>query len=267
MTAAPRITIVTPSYNQGRFIERTLTSVLEQGYPDLELIVIDGGSTDETVSVLERFGPAISYWCSEPDRGQTHAINKGFARSTGTVLGWLNSDDYLLPGSLNTIGRALSDGSGASAIVGHCQVDYVERGRSTILRSSYQDRDRLLAYWRGYEMHQPAIYWRREVMETVGLLDERLHFGMDFDYWARIAEHFDFRVVDQVLAGSQYHRDAKTGDSYRRWYREIRPLARQYRGLRPTHPAYWGHEGMAVAHWCFREVRQGLARIRPGLHR
>ena len=259
----PRISIVMPSFNQGRFIERALTSVLEQGYPDLEMIVIDGGSTDETVSVLEQFGDRLSYWCSEPDRGQTHAINKGFARSSGAVVGWLNSDDYLLPGSLLMIGQALADGSGADAIIGHCRVDYLDRGRSVVLKGRYRDRDRLLAYWRGFEMHQPAIYWRREVMEAVGPLDESLHFGMDFDYWVRIAEKFDFTPIGVVLAGSQYHRDAKTGDNYRGWSREVRLLARRYRGLRSTNPAYWGHEAMATVHWCYREIRQGMARMRP----
>ena len=105
----PRITIVTPSYNQGAFLEDTIRSVLDQGYPNLEYIVMDGGSTDNSVEIIEKYADRIDYWESEPDRGQTHAINKGFARATGVIGNWINSDDLLEPGALQTIGQAWNE--------------------------------------------------------------------------------------------------------------------------------------------------------------
>jgi len=105
----PRITVVTPSFNQAEFIEETIRSVLLQGYPNLEYIVIDGGSTDGSVEVIEKYSPWLTYWCSEPDRGQSHAINKGFERATGEILGWINSDDILYSGALQAAAEGLSD--------------------------------------------------------------------------------------------------------------------------------------------------------------
>src|SRR5579862_8824120 len=104
----PRITVVTPSFQQGRFLEETIRSVLGQGYPNLDYIVIDGGSTDQSVEIIQKYAAQLSYWVSEPDHGQANAVNKGFQRSTGEILGWLNSDDLLLPGALFTIGRAFA---------------------------------------------------------------------------------------------------------------------------------------------------------------
>src|SRR5438093_9264018 len=112
----PRITIVTPTLNQGRFIEQTIRSVLLQGYPDLEYIVIDGGSTDETMNVLAHYREHLAYWISEPDRGQSHALNKGFARATGEIIGWLNSDDYHLPHTLRTVATNLASPEGSAAV-------------------------------------------------------------------------------------------------------------------------------------------------------
>ena len=103
----PRVSIVTPSYNQGQYLEETIRSVLLQGYPDLEYIIIDGGSTDESVTIIEKYAPWLAYWVSEPDRGQSHAINKGFARATGEIYAWLNSDDYYWPGAIVIAARAV----------------------------------------------------------------------------------------------------------------------------------------------------------------
>ncbi|GAI34604.1 unnamed protein product, partial [marine sediment metagenome] len=120
----PRVSIITPSYNQGQFIEETIRSVLLQGYANLEYIIMDGGSTDDSVEIIRKYEPWLTYWVSEPDRGQAHAIDKGFARSTGEILAWLNSDDTYLPGAIAKSVRLLNDDPNAEAICGgELQID------------------------------------------------------------------------------------------------------------------------------------------------
>jgi len=226
----PKITVVTPSFNQGKFIERTIRSVLLQQYPSVEYIVIDGGSTDNTVDVLRKYENDLAFWVSEPDQGQSHAINKGLAKATGQVLCWLNSDDFYLPGTLMTVGKMLADGTGCYAIAGHCLKVYEDGTPPVFLEGRFDNRRRMLEFWKGYQMHQPTIFWRREVFEKVGWLNEELHLIMDFDYWARIAEHFDFIPVNQVLACCCYHAEAKTGDNYRAYYQDLRKYRYHYWG-------------------------------------
>ena len=217
-------------------MEQTIRSVLLQNYPKLEYILMDGGSTDESVTLIRRYEPWLTHWCSEKDRGQSHAINKGLARATGDVLCWLNSDDYFLPGALATVGRLLANGSGKFAVVGHCLRINQDGSPPSLLRGRYQGRRRLLEFWKGYEMHQPAIFWRREVFEQTGWLDESLHLTMDFDYWTRIARRFDFINLDQVLACANFHEAAKTGDDYAAYHQELKTRARHY------WPHFWSPE-------------------------
>lgn len=227
----PRISIITPSYNQGRFLEQTLRSVLLQGYPDLEYIVIDGGSTDDSVGIIRRYDRWLTHWVSEKDRGQSHAINKGFAQATGQVLCWLNSDDYYLPGALHTVGSMLADETGHHALVGHCLRVHDDGEPPCLLHGHYPGRRRLLEFWDGYQMHQPSIFWRREVLRKVGWLDESLHLIMDFDYWVRIARHYEFVNLDRTLSCTNYHPAAKTGgDSYAGYYHTLRKYSRRYWG-------------------------------------
>jgi glycosyltransferase involved in cell wall biosynthesis len=212
--------------------------VLLQNYPSLEYIVIDGGSTDDTVEIIRRYESHLAYWVSEPDRGQSHAINKGFSMATGQVLCWLNSDDFYLPDTLRTVGRLLADGSNAYAIAGHCLKVYDDGRPPVLLEGQFQNRRRLLEFWKGYQMHQPAIFWRREVFQKVGPLDERLHLIMDFDYWARITEHFDIATVNQTLACCCYHAQAKTGDEYAAYHRDLDRYRYRYWGSMLS-PQFW----------------------------
>jgi len=226
----PKISVVTPSFNQGKFIERTIRSVLLQNYPSLEYIIIDGGSRDDTVEIIQKYEHRLAYWVSESDRGQSHAINKGFSVATGQVLCWLNSDDFYLPDTLNAVGRMLADGSNVYAIAGHCLKVYEDGQPPVLLEGQFQNRRRLLEFWKGYQMHQPAIFWRREVFEKVGMLNEDLHLIMDFDYWARIAEHFNITTLDRTLACCCYHAEAKTGDDYVAYHRDLRRYRYRYWG-------------------------------------
>lgn len=235
----PRVSVVTPSYNQGHFLEQTLRSVLLQGYPNLEYIVIDGGSTDESVEVIKKYEPFISHWESERDRGQSHAINKGFARANGDVLCWLNSDDFYLPGTLRSVAEAID--AGAAAVVGHCVQVYADGRPSHRGVGRFESLERLLEFWKGYQMHQPSIFWRREVFERVGYLDEGQHYIMDFDYWVRIARHFEFVNLDRELSCATSHEEAKTGDGFAKYNDELRRHA----------PSYWPPP-TTLAHWRLR---------------
>jgi glycosyltransferase involved in cell wall biosynthesis len=239
----PRISVITPSFNQGEFLEMTIRSVLCQGYPNLEYIVIDGGSSDESLSIIRKYESRLSWWVSERDRGQSHAINKGLARASGDILCWLNSDDYYLPGTLALVGRTLAAESGQRALVGHVLKVYTDGREAVTLPGSYEGRRRLLEIWKPYQMHQAAIFWRRELTEQIGLLREDLHLIMDFDYWARISRQADFVNVDRILAGCHYHAAAKTGDDYAEYHAALRRRVWRYWDF----PGSFGLRGLAVS--------------------
>ena len=187
----PRISIVTPSFNQAGFLEETIRSVLLQGYPNLEYIVIDGGSTDRSPEILERYGEHLTYWVSEPDRGQTHAINKGFARATGEILAYLNSDDHYQPGALLALAEAFHKAPDADVIYGRLRYmaedgtpQEVHAGR---LESFADIADVWYVWWCGRQFVQPEVFWRRRIAEACGLFREDLYYVMDYEYWLRMA--------------------------------------------------------------------------------
>lgn len=255
----PKISVITPSYNQARYIEQTIRSVLLQGYPNLEYIIIDGSSSDGSVEIIRNYEPWLAYWVSEPDRGQSHAINKGFERATGDVLCWLNSDDYYLPDALLAVGRMLAEGSGNYALTGHCLKVYQDGRTAEKLVGRYENRRRLLQFWKGYQMHQPATFWRREVFEKVGRLNEELNLIMDFDYWARVSRHFDFVNADSAMVCSNYHLEAKTGDDYKRYHADLKRYASRYWGSIFT-AEYWRLRLSMLNHFTIQPIKRKVAR-------
>ncbi len=206
--AWPRISIVTPSYNQGQFIEETIRSVLLQSYPALEYIIIDGGSTDNTVEIIEKYSGWLTYWISEPDRGQSHAINKGFAHATGDIFGWLNSDDFLLPGALGHVARCFSGGS--DAVSGNCV--YVDEA-SQRLKHSIPAEPTVSGFLQCYSsiVAQPSTFWSRRIWEQCGPLSEALHYCMDYNFFLKVSAVANWMLCPHDISAYRRHAFQKTG--------------------------------------------------------
>ncbi len=212
----PRLTVVTPSYNQGRFIAQTIESVLGQDYPDLEYIVMDGGSTDETVEILKRYGDRLT-WRREQDRGQSDALNKGLRLATGDVVAFLNSDDYYEPGALRAVGEFFAQKPNSHWLTGKCRT--VDKDGREIRRgvTLYKNAWLRLGNYRALQVlnyvSQPATFWRRTMLERVGEFDESLDYAMDYDYWLRAGREFELDVLDRYLACFRVHSTSKAGAS------------------------------------------------------
>jgi glycosyltransferase involved in cell wall biosynthesis len=208
----PKFTVVTPTFCQGKFIEKTIDSVLSQGYPNLEYIIIDGGSKDNTVEVIKKYERHLAYWVSEPDRGQSHAINKGMARSTGDYLTWLNSDDWYTPGALKRFAEVIKDNPDVGMIVGAGQI-INNMGQLVYYKEPTNPitLDTLFEWFNGGSFSQPSSMFSRSAWETCGPLDEGEHITMDLDLWIKIARaKFKFIPINDLLSEALSHPDAKT---------------------------------------------------------
>ena len=200
----PKITIVTPSYNQGEFLEETIRSVLLQNYPKLEYIIIDGGSTDQSVEIIKKYEPWIDFWVSEPDRGQSHAINKGFERATGEWGNWINSDDLLAKDALLKLANELKHAKPKSLFIGHCILTDKYRTAEQISSSNIKTFEQLIDiknYWRnGQSIAQQNVLFNLESYQNVGGLNEENHYSMDFELWGDLLlkgdriQHVNFPV-------------------------------------------------------------------------
>jgi glycosyltransferase involved in cell wall biosynthesis len=226
----PLVTVVTPSFNQGRFIRDTIESVLSQDYPNLEYMVIDGGSTDETVSILESYRNRF-FWVSEPDRGQAHAINKGWRRAKGDILAWLNSDDMYLPGAISNAVRYLMDHTETSLVYGD-GYHVAEDGRMlNFYPTEPFDPHRLVETC---FICQPATFMRRAVVENLGFLDESLHFCMDYDLWIRVSRQSILSYMPLPFAKSRFYGTTKTLRDRPTVYKETMDMLYRHYGFVPS---------------------------------
>jgi glycosyltransferase involved in cell wall biosynthesis len=246
------VSVITPSMNQGEFIEQTIRSVLDQDVEEVEYFVADGGSDDQTVEILQRYDDQLR-WISESDRGQAHAVNKGIAATSGDILGWLNSDDEYAPGALAAVREAFEADAAADVVYGranHIDADGDVAGAYPVEPVS------LPRLRETCTLCQPAVFFHRSVVERFGPLDEELQFCMDYEYWLRLVEGgARFRFVDRVLACQRVHESTKT-------------LARRSEAYRETCRMLRDHFGRTPGRWLFgyaasQAEEKGYSRSRP----
>ncbi|MDI6739195.1 MAG: glycosyltransferase family 2 protein [Candidatus Edwardsbacteria bacterium] len=204
----PRISIVTPSFNQGRFIEETIRSVLLQDYPDLEYMVIDGGSTDGTVEIIRKYASWLAYWVSEKDNGQSHAINKGMRRATGAIAAYINSDDYYLPGALERAADALAGDAAAALVYGDCVTIGADGARLGTMAAREFDLETMIGWFDG--MPQASVFIRKAALDATGPFDVSLHYIMDYDMWLRLGLRYPLKRLPVTLAAMRSHEGSKT---------------------------------------------------------
>jgi glycosyltransferase involved in cell wall biosynthesis len=238
----PVISVVTPSFNQAPYIEETIRSVLLQGYPRLDYIIIDGGSTDGSLGIIEKYARWLARWVSEPDRGQAHAINKGFGMARGTVLAWLNSDDRYEPAALANAARVVDPSTGHVVAFGGCRVISPDSSVLWAPPAALPARELTLrdwvSCWKAYPAGQPGIFADAATLNAAGPLDEDLQCAFDYDLWLRLAERNRFVPIQAVVASFRLQPDSKTSTRYLQFVREMESSSRRYWGS-PKSLRYW----------------------------
>jgi glycosyltransferase involved in cell wall biosynthesis len=227
----PKISVVTPSLNQGRFLEECITSVIKQDYPDFEYIIIDGGSTDDSLDIIAEYKQYIAYSVSEPDNGQSGAISKGFRKAKGELVAWLNSDDYYLPGAFRKVAEAYGRNPEASFYFGNgLRVDSRGMKKSRFFESETVNLNRdALLYCLNYIL-QPATFINASCLKKIDFLDEDLHYGMDTDLWLRLSKEKMPAFVPEILAASREYGDTKTSTGSFQRIEELRQIAARHTG-------------------------------------
>jgi len=230
----PKISIVTPSYNQGRFLEEAMLSVLTQDYPDLEYVVVDGGSTDGSVDLIRRHEERLAYWVSKPDAGQYDALDKGFSKTTGEVMAWLNSDDKYTPWAFQIVGEIFASLPEVEWLTTLYPLTWDERGRAT--RCTYQSGYSRQGFFRGENLpgagwfakgfiQQESTFWRRSLWDRAGgYVATSLKLASDFELWARFYQQAELYGVGTPLAGFRVHRDQKTALHFDEYIQEAKQV-------------------------------------------
>lgn len=222
----PKISIITPSYNQAQFLEATILSVLGQNYPNLEYIIMDGGSTDHSAEIIKKYENQLFFWCSEKDSGQANAINSGFAKSSGDIMMWLNSDDLLMPNTLHIVAEKFSENP-QKLYFGNCihfknDQNLETRGSDVIQNSStipLNEMDFII---------QPSSFWSRGIWEKTGILDEEVHFGFDWEWFLRVEENFELQPISNCLSMYRIHDDHKSGTGGEKRQLELLEIYKKY---------------------------------------
>jgi glycosyltransferase involved in cell wall biosynthesis len=222
-----KISIVTPSYNQSEYLEQTMCSVLNQGYPDLEYVVIDAGSTDGSAEIIHKYAHKLTYWVNEPDRGHADGINKGFAHTSGEIMGWVNSSDVYYPWTLETVAQVFTDVPEAQWIT----------GVATHMDEGVAPQNLNPSYWNVYDflsgnyrwIQQESVFWRRSLWEAAGgKLNIDLKLACDFELWLRFFRQAPLYHVNTILAGFRYHDERRGITGYERYGAEA---AEQFAGF------------------------------------
>ncbi len=240
----PKISIITPSYNQAKYLETTILSVLNQAYPNLEYIVMDGNSTDGSIEIIKKYSDKLSSWTSEPDFGQAHALAKGFSKSSGEIMGWLNSDDFYEPGALRKVAEVFESHPEIEWAAFRCQF-LDEQGRKKIGWNKPKEEIERCFVWNN--LMQMGVFWRRSLWEKVTGIDINLRHSMDYDLW------FQFREVqmfpywsDDIIANFRIQPESKTSLGGEHIAQENAIIHQRYRHL--VSKPY-----QKIKVWCFRK--------------
>jgi glycosyltransferase involved in cell wall biosynthesis len=250
MNSLPRITVITPSYNQGKYIEQTIKSISGQNYPNLEHLVVDGGSTDQTLDVLRKYEHQLR-WVSERDRGQSDAINKGLQQATGDVICYLNSDDLFTPNALFKVGAFFQAHPQAFWLTGKCKIidqNSKEMRRPGTLYKNFWLLGHSLNVLRVMNyISQPATFWRREAFERVGNFDERWYFAMDYDFWLRLGKYYRLWFLNEYLACFRVHPASKGSASAKSQFDEELEVAKQHVPSKTLLKLHAMHNAMSIS--------------------
>lgn len=227
----PKISVITPSFNQGKFIQETIESVLSQNYPNLEYFIIDGGSTDKTLKILKSYGNKIR-WLSEKDKGQTNAINNGLKKVTGDIISYINSDDVYLPNTFNTVAEFFMRNEETQWLSGDYFIidekgkkiqSYIASYKKLLRRNPTFNKLAIANY-----VIQPSTFWRRSLLKNIGLFDESLYYCMDYDYWMRIIQKYPLHVLDNHFSLFRLHQQSKGGENFVNQFREEHQIVKKY---------------------------------------
>ncbi len=263
----PKISIVTPTLNQGKYIERTIRSVLDQQYPNLEYIVIDGGSTDDTIAILRKHATQLK-WISEKDRGQADAINKGLKMATGDIVAYLNSDDIYEHGTLNRIARHFAQHPETQWVTGKCRI-INEEGRE-IRKAITAYKNCLLSMYSHSlllvtnPISQPSTFWRRDLLDTIGFFNEDEHIVMDYEFWLRVGNRHNLAILDDYLACFRVYAETKTSSLFQKGFRRELELAREQSPPAPLYALHWfSYLAISSVYWLFsfcNRIRSKISR-------
>ncbi|MGA1791069.1 MAG: glycosyltransferase family 2 protein [bacterium] len=229
-TPWPKISIITPSYNQAAFIEETIRSVLLQGYPNLEYIIMDGGSSDHSVEIIKRYENYLACWVSERDRGQTDAINKGFAAASGRIMAWINSDDLYIRNAFKRVIRCMWDRGKIirPVVYGDCDVINTEGRFQKQWLAGPVTTDRLVTFWRkGHFVPQPTVFMADYTLRDLSL-DVSLQYAMDWDLFLRLSRQYTFFRIPECLARFRIYAGTKSSEGYMRFQSEQLKISRRY---------------------------------------
>jgi glycosyltransferase involved in cell wall biosynthesis len=205
----PQISIVMDSFNQAEYIEKSIRSVVDQNYPNLDFIIFDGGSTDRSVEIIKKYENKITYWQSKPDGGQVKALNAGIAKCSGDIIGVLDSDDMLYPGALDIVGEYFAKNPGKDWLGGGGIIRDAKTG-DTIQLPKKIDFESLLHNWNDNWICQPSIFWRKSIWDNIGAFDETFNFSFDYEFWLRLSKHGKGGTVEDILSISLRHWEQKT---------------------------------------------------------
>jgi glycosyltransferase involved in cell wall biosynthesis len=236
----PKISVVTPTYNQAAYIVQCIESVQTQDYPDFEHIVIDGASTDATVEIVKRYEHLI--WRSEEDSGQTEALIKGLRMASGEIIAWLNSDDYYPAGALSKVGSYFQEHPDIRILIGDCLFYYEGTTNHLLVHNKPFDFEDLIRYWDAWvPPTQPSVFFRRELIDEFGLLDASLHYAMDYDFWLRVTRKYKIYHIPELLSVYRFHDLSKSGmkGDWSRFYPEWHRVYQKYKhqsGVLPDTP-------------------------------